>query len=209
MIKATDTDKNFWDKIAEKYARSPIADEKAYQAKLDMTREHLSADTHMLEFGCGTGSTAILHAPYVGHIDAIDLSSEMIKIAQQKAADAQIDNISFAQKDIADLPADSAQYDVILGLSVLHLLRDHRAALGKIATLLKPGGVFISSTPCMAEMGFWRILLPVMQKLGKAPYLSIFSSAQLAADQEAAGLEMLHQWRPKKRAAIFMIAKKP
>jgi len=39
----------------------------------------------LLEFGCGTGSTAIVHVPYVNHIHAIDIFSNMICIAQAKA----------------------------------------------------------------------------------------------------------------------------
>jgi ubiquinone/menaquinone biosynthesis C-methylase UbiE len=39
----------------------------------------------VLEFGCGTESTAIAHAPYVKHIQALDISSKMIDIAQGKA----------------------------------------------------------------------------------------------------------------------------
>ena len=62
----------FWDKIAEKYSQQPIADEAAYQKKLAVTRDYFRPDMEVLEIGCGTGSTAILHAPYVKHIIKID-----------------------------------------------------------------------------------------------------------------------------------------
>ena len=75
----------FWDKIAERYSKQPIADEAAYQKKLQVTREYFQPDMEIVEFGCGTGSTAITHAPYVKHIHAIDISSKMIEIAQGKA----------------------------------------------------------------------------------------------------------------------------
>ena len=61
----------FWDRIAEKYSKQPIAQQKAYEIKLDLTREYFTPDSKVLEFGCGTGSTAILHAPYVKHIDVL------------------------------------------------------------------------------------------------------------------------------------------
>ena len=66
----------FWDKMAERYAKSPVADEESYQKKLQVTRDYFRPDMEVLEFGCGTGSTAIVHAPYVKHIQAIDVSSE-------------------------------------------------------------------------------------------------------------------------------------
>ena len=54
-----------WDRFAKRYAKSPVADQDAYQKKLQITREYLRPDMEVLEFGCGTGSTAIAHAPYV------------------------------------------------------------------------------------------------------------------------------------------------
>ena len=43
----------FWDRIAARYARKPVADEAAYQKKLAVTREYLRPDMEVLEFGCG------------------------------------------------------------------------------------------------------------------------------------------------------------
>lgn len=47
----------FWDRIAARYARKPVADEAAYQKKLAVTREYLRPDMEVLELGCGTGFT--------------------------------------------------------------------------------------------------------------------------------------------------------
>lgn len=45
--------------MAKRYARQPIADEAAYRRKLEVTRTYFRPDMHVLEFGCGTGSTAL------------------------------------------------------------------------------------------------------------------------------------------------------
>ncbi|MGD1860116.1 MAG: hypothetical protein ACFB0E_09115 [Leptolyngbyaceae cyanobacterium] len=60
-----------------------IADEVADQKKkkLTVTRSYFRSDMQVLEIGCGTGSTAILHAPHVNHIRAINFSANMIAIA--------------------------------------------------------------------------------------------------------------------------------
>jgi 2-polyprenyl-3-methyl-5-hydroxy-6-metoxy-1,4-benzoquinol methylase len=208
MISATKNDERFWDKIADKYSREPIRDEEAYNQKLEMTREYFTRKCRVFEFGCGTGSTALVHAPYVAQIDATDLSSEMIAIAKAKAAEAEIENLSFTQADIADIMSRDGAYDVVLGLSILHLLRDHKAVLGKVRELLKPGGVFVSSTACLAEMGVWRLLLPVMRAIGKAPHVAVFARDDLIIDLTEAGFEIIHQWQPKKNAAVFLVARK-
>ncbi len=76
----------FWDRIADKYSKKPVPDEAVYQKKLRITRDYLRPDSEVLEFGCGTGSTAIAHAPFVSRILANDISSRMIEIAERKAA---------------------------------------------------------------------------------------------------------------------------
>ena len=37
----------------------------------------------IVEFGCGTGTTAVHHTPHVQHIDAIDISAKMLEIERQ------------------------------------------------------------------------------------------------------------------------------
>ncbi len=70
----------FWDFIAKRYARQPVADEASYRKKLEMARTYFSPGSEVLEFGCGTGSTAIAHAPHVAHIRATDVSGKMLAI---------------------------------------------------------------------------------------------------------------------------------
>ena len=90
----------FWDKIADRYSKSPVSDEESYQKNLKVTREYLKPYMEVLEFGCGTGSTAIAHAAQVKHIQAIDISSRMIEIAQRKADENDVKNISFERSSI-------------------------------------------------------------------------------------------------------------
>ena len=158
----------FWDKVALKYSKRPVADEAAYQRKLEVTQQYLRPDMQVLEFGCGTGSTAIVHAPHVAHIHATDISGKMIEIARSKAASGNITNISFEVSTIEDLDARDGAYDVVMGHSILHLLEDKDAAIAKAHRLLKPGGVFVSSTFCGGDSHRWlRFVLPVGQFFGK------------------------------------------
>lgn len=69
--------KTFWDNSAQRYAKSRIQDEAAYRKKLEITQHYLQPDWSVLEFGCGTGSTALIHAPHVKDILATDISDNM------------------------------------------------------------------------------------------------------------------------------------
>ena len=81
----------------------------------------------VLEIGCGTGTTAIAHAPFVGHIRATDLSPRMVEIAKDKAKAAGIDNVSFEALSVDALDVPGASIDVVMAHNILHLLEDKEA----------------------------------------------------------------------------------
>ena len=198
----------FWDKLAERYASQPIADEAAYQRKLQITRDYLRPDMDVLEFGCGTGGTAILHAPHVRHITAIDFSASMLAIARRKAAEAGVGNLSFEQADITSFAAPQGSFNVILGLSILHLLADKDAVIAKVFRLLKPGGVFISSTTCVGDtMGLFKLIAPLGKAVGLLPQLDVMTTAELVASLTGAGFAIEQQWQPGRGKAVFIVAR--
>ena len=152
----------FWDKMAERYSKRPVADEAAYQKKLQVTREMFRPDMEVLEIGCGTGSTAIAHAPYVKHIQAIDISSKMIEIAQSKADASKIENVTFTRSTIDEFSAPDETLDAVLGLSILHLLDNKDEVIAKVHKMLQPGGVFVTSTACLGDtMKIFKIVAPI------------------------------------------------
>ena len=199
----------FWDKIAEKYSQQPIADEASYQKKLQVTQEYFKPDRSVLEFGCGTGSTAIIHAPYVKHIRAIDVSSKMIEIARGKAEAKNIKNITFEQLSIDELTVSDNTYDVVLGLSILHLLENKEAVIAKVYKMLKPEGIFVTSTMCLGDnMKWFKIVAPIGKFLGLMPLVKVFTGKELEESLTDAGFALNYQWQPSKDKALFIVAKK-
>lgn len=199
----------FWDRIADKYARRPIDDEAAYRRKLDATRERLRPDMRVLEVGCGTGSTAIEHAPYVQRIHATDLSTRMIEIGRQRARDAGVDSIDFEAASLDDLAARDVRYDAVLALSLLHLLPDLDDALDAIHGLLVPGGLFVSNTACLADgMNWLRPIVTVGRWIGKIPPVSFFGRDHVIQSMERHGFEIEHEYRPGKGRVVFVIARR-
>ncbi len=199
-----------WDRFAKSYAKRPVSDEDAYQEKLRITQKYFKPEMEVLEFGCGTGSTAIAHAPYVKHILAIDFSAKMLEFAREKAAASEIQNITFKQSSIDEFKAPDQNYDVALAHSILHLLEDKDMGLAKIFGLLKPGGLLVSSTICMgAKLHPARFILPIGRFLGLLPMVKFFSADELVDSIKGAGFEIVHQWQPDPKAAVFIVAKKP
>lgn len=200
----------FWDRMAERYSKRAIADEAAYQKKLQVTREYFRPDMAVLEFGCGTGSTAIAHAPYVKHIHAIDISSKMLEIARRKVETAKVANVTFTQASIEQLSVPDQTLDAVLGLNILHLLEDKEEVIARVHRMLKPGGVFVTSTACIGDMmKFFRIIAPIGRFLGLIPLVKVFARKELEAGLIHAGFEIAHQWQPAKAKAVFIVARKP
>jgi ubiquinone/menaquinone biosynthesis C-methylase UbiE len=204
-----DSSSRFWDRIAERYSKKPVADEAAYQKKLKVTREHFRSDSEVFEFGCGTGSTAVAHAPFVRHIHAIDISSKMLEIARGKADQENIDNITFEQSTIEQISVTDRSVDVVLGLSILHLLEDKDMAIAKVHRMLKPGGVFVTSTACIGDtMKFFKIIAPIGKFLGLMPLVQVFTTEELVTSLIDGGFEIDHRWQPGKGKAVFIVARK-
>lgn len=200
----------FWDRIAKRYAARPVADEASYQKKLEITRAYLDETSDVLEIGCGTGSTAILHAPRVRHIRAVDCSANMLDIASEKALEAGVTNIDFEKADIDGLDLPQARYDVVLALSILHLVDDRDAVIARLFDALKPGGVLVSSTGCVGDDMAWiRFIAPLGRSVGLLPLIRVFTREQLRASFERAGFAIEHDWKPGTGKAVFIVGRKP
>lgn len=201
----------YWDKTAENYAKSSVSDELTYERKLTETQEFLASHMRIAEFGCGTGTTAIAHAPHVSHIEALDISEKMLQIAREKAAVAGAENITFSLGSLADLEAEDESLDAVLGLNVIHLVEDRQSLFGEVARVLKPGGIFVSSTVCLGKSAFrfLKPLVPLGKLIGLMPDVYVFSEEELAEAVIAAGFRIERQWHHAKGGiAVFMIASK-
>ena len=200
--------KKFWDRIAKRYAKKPVRNEAAYQRKLATTREYFRPDMEVLEIGCGTGSTAIAHAPYVRHIRATDISDEMIAIAKDKAAAVGLQNVTFEALAVEDLDVASESVDAVLALSLLHLVEDRAAVIDRIHGMLRPGGIFVSNTVCLGDnMKWFRFVGPIGHWLGVFPLVRVFTRDDLEQGLASAGFAIEHAWQPDK-AVVFIIARK-
>ena len=101
----------------------------------------LRGDEAVLDVGCGDGkvSAEIAAGVPAGRVVGIDLSAEMIALAQARFPAGDYSNLTFQQEDASRLPF-AEEFDVVFSNATLHWLRDHRPALQGIARSLKPGG---------------------------------------------------------------------
>ena len=163
----------------------------------------------VLEFGCGTGATAISHAPCVKHIQAIDISSRMIEIAQGKAAASNVNNVTFTRAAVDELSVPDQTFDAVLGLSILHLLENKEDVISRIWKMLKPGGIFVSSTACIGDtLNVFKFIAPIGEFFRLLPPIRVFKRSELEESLKNVGFDIDYQWQPGSGKAVFIVAKK-
>jgi SAM-dependent methyltransferase len=102
------------------------------------------AGKEVLDAGCGVGygtaelATAALRA--VG----VDRSEDAVEYARRRYA---APNVEFRVGDVTALPDEDATYDVVCSFETIEHLPDREAFVREIARVLRPGGVFVCSTP--------------------------------------------------------------
>ena len=202
------TDARFWDRIAARDARKAVPDQAAYETKLAKTDSYLQTDDRVLEIGCGTGTTALHHAPSAGHILATDISAKMIDIAREKARAAGVDNVRFEVSSIDDLDAAPGQYEVIFAHSILHLVADVPRTLRQLHRMLKPGGLLVSNTQCIGDSAAWLgWVAPLGRALGVLPRVNVFSEREFLQWIGDSGFEFEEVWQPKPKASHYIVAR--
>ncbi len=210
-------DARFWDKAARKYAASPIRDEAGFERTLARTRALIQPGARVLELGCGTGTVALRLADAAESYLAADLSARMIAIAEEKLAKARDEGVGlplgFRQATADALAREEARYDLVLTFNFLHLGGDLPALLGQLRSLLVPGGLFLSKTPCIGDMNpLIRLAVPLMRLVGLAPSVTAFSAAALEEAIRAAGFEIVANERhgsKKNDIRPFIVARAP
>ena len=105
------------------------------------------ADLHegetVLDLGSGGGIDVILSAKRVGPTGTaygVDMTDEMLALAQQNARDARLTNVHFLKGEIEKIPLPADSVDVVISNCVINLSTDKPAVLTEIARVLKPGG---------------------------------------------------------------------
>ena len=200
----------FWDRIAARYSKRTVQNEAAYEQTLARTRSHVSQHDHVVEYGCGTGTTALKLSGSAAHITATDFSGEMLRIGEERRAAQGIENVTFKQVSATVPAADDETVDVVLAFNLLHLIEETDQVFAAVRRQLKPGGYFISKTACMGDGNILlRLAVPVMGWYFGVPYIKKYRVRELEDQITAAGFRIVETGNhPDKPPRRFIVARK-
>jgi arsenite methyltransferase len=99
----------------------------------------------VLDLGSGAGLDALLSARRVapgGHAYGVDMTDEMLAIANANRDRSGISNATFLKGTIEDVPLPDASVDVVISNCVINLAEDKGAVIREAFRVLRSGGLF-------------------------------------------------------------------
>ncbi|MCK5014436.1 MAG: class I SAM-dependent methyltransferase [Candidatus Omnitrophica bacterium] len=143
-----------------------------WKRRLKMLTSHITSDMNVLEIGCGVGYFTKEIAKTNAHVTAIDISPDLLQVAQK---DIKAANVTFKIENAYDLNLSDNTFDTVVGSSVLRHL-DARQALKEFNRVLKPGGSVFFTEPNMAnpQILLQKIFLFLKDRLKIPPMKQLF-----------------------------------
>lgn len=123
--------------------------EKALLASLGCGNPTALIDLHegetVLDLGSGGGIDVLLSARRVGPTGfafGVDMTDEMLALAQENKAKAGVSNVAFLKGQIEAIPLPAGSVDVVISNCVINLAADKSLVLKDAFRVLRPGGRF-------------------------------------------------------------------
>ena len=118
----SDLQRQIWDRVAEDYYARELPDFTS-DPFLRIMEKQFSPDQTMrsLDIGCGAGRYTLAMAARVETSVGVDLSPKMIRLAQQRATESQVKNVSFQCLDWAEADIDALEYRGAFDIVFAHM----------------------------------------------------------------------------------------
>lgn len=143
---SSDSDtREFFDRVAPEWEsmRGSYYDEEVINRLLDT--KLLRSDMTLVDLGAGDGYLSRAISTHVEKVLAIDISGEMLKELEKKAAQEGLSNIQTIEGDSCDMPLEDESVDLVCANMFLHHIEVPVLAVREIRRILRPGGrVFLA-----------------------------------------------------------------
>ncbi len=159
---------DYWNQVAgPKWVRLADSMDARLAPILDLllARAGTQPDEHVLDIGCGAGTSTLALAGQVGasgRVVGIDISAPMLTRARQRVADRALTNISFLEADAQTHNFGPDLFDRVVSRFGVMFFADPAAAFRNLRGAMRPGGrlCFVCWAP-LADNPHWQIPLEI------------------------------------------------
>src|SRR4051812_16709573 len=129
--------KMLWEKgDFTKLAQTMRGSGEALVASLGVTK-----DLHILDLGCGDGTTAILEARTGAHVLGVDIASNLVEAGRRRAAEEGLSNCKFQEGDaIALVDLQDKSFDLVVSIFGAMFAPKPLDVAKEMVRVTKPGG---------------------------------------------------------------------
>lgn len=106
--------------------------------------QRLARGKVVLDLGCGEGYGSSLLAEVAERVTGIDLSAEAVEHARTRYPRT---NLKFQVGDCRKTGLPDHQFDLVVCFEMIEHIAEHEELLSEVGRLLKPGGMFVVSSP--------------------------------------------------------------
>jgi len=204
-----DRSEPFWNRVAKRTTNFSHKPNNKTLNILQSSQKYLTPNDHVLDFASGSGMITTEIAKHVNSIHGIDISSQMIEVANSRKIEQRLNNVSFSRATLFEEDIQVASFDVITAFNILHYLEDKEVFMKRINELLKPNGIFISSTVYAKEKKtFLFYFFTLVNTLKIMPKINFYSSQELETNILKGNFTMLESFDISLMPERFIVVKK-
>ena len=183
-------------------AKSAVMGGAVTEAIVDYAAPQLGMN--VLDLASGTGEPAIsiaLRVGATGHVTALDLSSELLNIAESRARERGLANFTTQEADAHSLPFAEETFDLATSRFGIMFFRDVDLTLGELLRVLRSNAraCFVAWGPF--EQPYWQSTMGIVQRYvggplfepGSANPFRFSSPGSLGSALKAAGFRNVHE----------------
>jgi arsenite methyltransferase len=108
----------------------------------------------VVDLGCGAGLDTLILARQVGargQVFGVDYSPDMVQLARRNAVQSSIENVSFIEAAVEDVPLANASVDAVVSNGIFNLSPQKERVISDIVRILKPGAVLTAAEIVLTE----------------------------------------------------------
>ena len=178
-------------RAAEAYVASPSHAQGASLGRL-VELAALLPSHRVLDVATSVGHTALAVAPHVAYVLGVDLTPEMLQVAQRLAREREVNNVEFRRGDAEALPVDDASFDRVVCRIALHHFPNPVVAAREMARALAPGGRVVLVDNIVPQSPAAAAFINRFETLRDPSHHWLFPLTTLAGLFRAAGLTVTH-----------------